>query len=121
MSEGRVVRADPRLSEMRRRYLAGASLNEVGRQFGITGERVRRLFREAGLRSRSPAEATALRTRERATRDAAIVKRVEQVRDIEKVAHDFAASSDHVRRLLRREAPQLSVPPKNSRVTRGYW
>jgi len=39
-------------------YRQGATLEEVGEQYGITRERVRQLFKEAGLATRSRQEAS---------------------------------------------------------------
>lgn len=50
-----------RAAAMYRIYVAGATLQEVGDRFGISRERVRQVFREAGLSTRSPAEAGAMR------------------------------------------------------------
>lgn len=52
---------DPRVPEMFTKYAAGASLVEVGNEYGISRERVRQLFREAGLSTRSRAETAAIR------------------------------------------------------------
>jgi hypothetical protein len=55
----------PRIAAMYARYDEGASLREVGREFGLTGERVRQLFAQHGLATRSRLEAKALGRAER--------------------------------------------------------
>lgn len=117
-----MLASDRRLGEMRRRYLAGATLNEVGREFGVSGERVRKIFREAGVATRSPAEVRELRREQIAATERVIVARMEEVDDLDAVATEFALSPESVRKVLRRAAPHLDVViPKNCRVPRGYW
>lgn len=59
---------EPRVAEMYAKYGNGASLREVGQEFGLTGERVRQLFLENGLKTRSRLE---VKARDRAAREAA--------------------------------------------------
>jgi DNA-binding CsgD family transcriptional regulator len=55
------ARIPERVLEMRELYDAGGTLGEVAERFGISRERVRQLFRDHGLPTRSIAEAAALR------------------------------------------------------------
>lgn len=71
-------------------YESGAALEEVGRAFGITRERVRQIFRDHGLPVRSVKDAYALQrarqSREHATR---IEHRFRHLRDIDAVAREL--------------------------------
>jgi DNA-binding CsgD family transcriptional regulator len=55
------ARVPERVLEMRELYDAGGTLGEVAERFGISRERVRQLFRDHGLPTRSTAEAATLR------------------------------------------------------------
>jgi Homing endonuclease associated repeat len=59
---------DQRVEEMHVLYRAGRSLRAVGAEFGISAERVRQLFRENDLGTRSPDEGKAMRKRQREKR-----------------------------------------------------
>jgi hypothetical protein len=54
---------DPRTRQMRAVYVQGLTLEQVGKQFGLTRERVRQIFCEAGLSTRSTRETRALRSK----------------------------------------------------------
>lgn len=60
---------ESRVADMYAMYGEGASLRKVGNEFGLSAERVRQLFAENGLKTRSRMEA---RARKRAARDAAL-------------------------------------------------
>jgi Homing endonuclease associated repeat len=51
---------DQRIEKMHALYRTGSSLRTVGAEFGISAERVRQLFRDNGLRTRSRKEQRAL-------------------------------------------------------------
>jgi len=53
--------ASQRTREMYALYANGATLEEVGVRFGLTRERVRQIFREAGISTRSTTETHTLR------------------------------------------------------------
>jgi hypothetical protein len=55
---------DERTRQMRAVYVQGLTLEQVGEQFGLTRERVRQIFREAGLSTRSTRETRALRAKQ---------------------------------------------------------
>jgi hypothetical protein len=57
----RRIKADRRVPAMYRLYENGATLDEVGKAFGISRERVSQLFRRSGLSARSIREAAALK------------------------------------------------------------
>lgn len=59
---------DHRVEEMHALYQAGGSLRAVGAEFGVSAERVRQLFRENGLGTRSRNEGKALLKRQREKR-----------------------------------------------------
>lgn len=59
------VRAKERARSMYERYLEGLSLAEVGREYGLTRERVRQIFKEAGTPTRSRAAARDVRRERR--------------------------------------------------------
>jgi hypothetical protein len=100
---------------------AAATLAEAGCEFGVSAVRVHQLFRQAGLPSRSAADARRLVVERRAARDRAIIARVEITRDVRSVAAEFSLSEDWVRQVLRRSAPHLLPAARNARVPRGYW
>lgn len=61
-----------RVEEMYERYRSGLSLRAVGAENGISGERVRQLFENAGLPTRNSSETRASRQALRTLRSAAI-------------------------------------------------
>lgn len=63
------VERDLRAEAMNAFYGFGATLEEVGRAFGLTRERVRQILRENGFRTRSAAETAALRQKTHVVRE----------------------------------------------------
>lgn len=71
-------------------YEGGATLEEVGRAFGITRERVRQVFREYGLPVRSVKDSYALQRARRSCQYADRIKvRFRQLRDVDAVAREL--------------------------------
>lgn len=66
---GETPAVDARVAGMYAMYAEGASLRDVGKEFSLTAERVRQLFAQNGLKTRSRLEAQAWR---RAARAAAL-------------------------------------------------
>ncbi len=96
---------DPRTRSMYELYVTGATLEEVGERFGITRERVRQVFREAGISTRSLQQTYALR------REQLIQAKTDQIRSAFLVSGDMAAISR-----------SLKVPHSAVRdVVRAYW
>jgi len=56
-----LVHTHRRAQEMYALYSSGATLEEIAYHFGVSRERVRQIFHDAGLSTRSPAEAGAMR------------------------------------------------------------
>lgn len=90
-----------RVKEMYSSYEAGATLEEIAVRFGISRERVRQLFRQAGLSTRSVREAAALKHRllVDANRDG-IVSAFEGGKTAENIAADLGLSLKLVREVL---------------------
>lgn len=68
------------------KYDNGASLREVGEEFGLTGERVRQLFARNGLKTRSRLEAKA---HLKAAREAALQAEREEMRKRRRTSADW--------------------------------
>jgi transposase len=93
-----------RLLEMRALYERGATLREVGEEFGISGERVGQLFRGAGLRTRSTGETRAL---EREPRAREMYELYGQGMTLGEVGEKFGISASGVRHLFEIEGLPL--------------
>jgi hypothetical protein len=104
-------------------YQGGATLAQTGRRFGLSGERVRQIFRGAGLPVRSPREARDLRRTQQAERERAMVERLRESGDLELAAQDFDVRPRRIREVAKRMAPELLAPLGRTepRVARGYW
>ena len=104
-------------------YQRGATLAQTGQRFGLSGERVRQIFRTAGLPVRSPAEARELRRAHQAEREQAMVEHLRKSGDLEAVAAEFSVRSRRIREVAKRMAPELLAPLGRAepRVARGYW
>lgn len=104
-------------------YESGATLAQTGRRFGLSGERVRQIFRTAGLPVRSPREARDLRREQQSERERAMVERLRECGDFELAASEFAVRPRRIREVAKRMAPELLEPLGRAepRVARGYW
>lgn len=101
-------------------YCAGATLGEVGKRFGLTGERVRQIFRNAGLHTRSLTETQSLR------HDRLIQEKGEQIaaayrrhKDVDEVAKRLKVPRTLVKEVVashlspgERRRPRRPIPPK---------
>ena len=114
---------DPSTQKMFAAYQGGATLAQTGQQFGLSGERVRQIFRAAGLPVRSPSEARELRRRQQEDRERAMVERLREEGDINLVAGEFSVRPRRIREVTKRMAPELLAPLGRAepRVARGYW
>jgi len=86
---------DSRVPAMYQAYLEGATLEQAGRQFGLTRERVRQLFKGAGLPTRSVAAAHRLRSAQRTQpgpADGVTDKQLARVRKVAEAIALFRAS-----------------------------
>jgi Homing endonuclease associated repeat len=97
-------------------YATGATLEEVGVRFGLTRERVRQVFQEAGLPTRSIAETLSLR------RERAVHERSEEIcaaystrRDVGEVARALDLPRVVVKEVVERHFP----PPERRRRPRA--
>ena len=71
-------------------YDGGATLEEVGRAFGVSRERVRQIFRDHGMPVRSVKDTHALqRARQSRQRANRITDRFRDLRDVDAVAHEL--------------------------------
>lgn len=81
---------DERTRQMRAVYVQGLTLEQVGEQFGLTRERVRQIFCEAGLSTRSTRETRALRAQRVLDGCGEEIKAAFQLsHDVAVVAHKF--------------------------------
>lgn len=81
---------DERTRQMHSVYVTGLTLEQVGKLFDLTRERVRQIFREAGLSIRTTSETRALRSKHLLESCGEEVKAAFLVsHDIEQVAHRF--------------------------------
>jgi hypothetical protein len=81
-------------------YQRGATLDEVGDAFGLTRERVRQLFANAGLKSRTRSEAAALKRAGTFARADEIVERFRALRNESLVAGELAVPERFVKEIL---------------------
>lgn len=104
-------------------YQGGATLQQTGRRFGLSGERVRQIFHSAGLPVRSPREALEVRRAQQGARERAMVDCLREYGDLELVASEFLVRPRRIRDVAQRLAPELLAPfaPPAPRVPRGYW
>lgn len=101
-------------------YNTGATLREVGERFGLTGERVRQIFRSAGLSTRSITETQSLRhdhlVEEQGDQIAAAFRRH---KDVGEVAERLKVPHTLVKEIVvsrfpprERRRPRRPIPPK---------
>jgi len=98
-------------------YVGGATLEEVGARFGITRERVRQVFREAGISTRSITETHVLRhDRLVNQRGAEICKAFSESRDVEAVSRQLNVPRTVVKEVVTQHFPPGSRAfPKKTR------
>jgi Homing endonuclease associated repeat/Sigma-70, region 4/helix-turn-helix, Psq domain len=102
------------------RYQGGATLQEVGDEFGVTRERVRQILKAAGY-STEEARKTLARTT-RCSREEEAVTRLHGGATIQSVAQSLDMTVSAVRALAKKFAPSASEDlRKGSRVPNGYW
>ena len=80
-------------------YQDGATLEEVGKRYGITRERVRQLFKKAGLKTRSRQETLELKRRRDPT-VAEMYALYEQGATLKEVGPQFGRSAERVGELF---------------------
>jgi hypothetical protein len=98
--EQRKARRPDRLREMYDLYASGATLAEAGQAFGVTRERARQLFKEAGFKVRTPAEAAAIKRALVHGRASEIVTAFNRLRDVDRVAAELSVPKAAVREVL---------------------
>ena len=91
---------------MRALYAGGATLEEVGARFGLSRERVRQILQEAGIKTRSIGETSALR-RDRLLRERGdeIRAAFSELKDIDAVARRLEVPRALVREVVARSFP----------------
>jgi DNA-binding transcriptional regulator LsrR (DeoR family) len=99
--EARKRGASPRVLEMYELYEHGATLEEIGDDFGITRERVRQLFKQAGLQTRTISATAALKQAADHQRADEIVDCFRQVKDLAVVAQELDIPKNVVTKVLR--------------------
>lgn len=99
--EARKGQANPRVLAMYQSYERGATLVEIGDDFGITRERVRQLFKKAGLQTRTVSAAAALKQAANLQRADEIVERFRDLKDSVAVASELDIPKNIVTSVLR--------------------
>lgn len=99
--QARKREASPRVLEMYELYEHGATLEEIGDDFGITRERVRQLFKQAGLQTRTTSATAALKQAADHQRGEEIVDCFRQVKDAANVAQELDIPKNIVTSVLR--------------------
>ncbi len=104
-------------------YQAGSTLAQTGERFGLSGERVRQIFRAEGLPVRSPGQARELRRAQQSERERDMVERLRECGDFDVAADEFDVRPRRIREVVKRMAPELLGPLGRAepRVARGYW
>jgi AraC-like DNA-binding protein len=123
--DGKIKRNET-VDEMHRHYLQGATLEEVGQRAGISRERVRQLFNDAELPTRTRAVAWRRKMEARAQRanagDELIAQQFREGKNIQTLAdeHDLAVSAIRTilrAKLSRREYLDVPTDPQPKRYT----
>ncbi|MGH2832472.1 MAG: homing endonuclease associated repeat-containing protein, partial [Solirubrobacteraceae bacterium] len=119
--EARKREASPRVVEMYELYEHGATLEEIGDDFGITRERVRQLFKAAGLQTRTISATATLKQAADQQRADEIVDCFRQIKDFAAVAQELDMPKNAVSKVVRerlspREYRELTTVPKASPV-----
>ena len=98
-------------------YEAGATLEEVGRAFGISRERVRQIFRDHGLPVRSVKDSSALHRARQSRQYSSLIKdRFREVCDVGVVAHELQLPKTLVAEIVENAfTPAERRKPKNAR------
>lgn len=101
-------------------YQGGATLQEIGDEFGVTRERVRQIFKTAGY-STEEVRKTRVQAK-RQSREAEAVTQLHSGATIQAVAQNLDMTVSAVRALAEKFAPSASENlRKGSRVPNGYW
>jgi hypothetical protein len=106
---------DPRTRQMHSVYVTGLTLEQVGKLFGLTRERVRQIFREAGLSIRSTSETRALRSKHLIEGCGEEIKAAFLVsHNVEQVAHRFGLPITVTKVFIKTQFPHTweRRPPK---------
>jgi hypothetical protein len=106
---------DERTRQMHAAYVTGLTLQQVGKLFGLTRERVRQVFREAGLSIRSTKETRALRSKHLLEGCGEEVKAAFLIsHDVERVAHRFGLPISVAQDFIKTQFPHSweRRPPK---------
>jgi hypothetical protein len=98
-------------------YEAGATLEEVGRAYGISRERVRQIFRDHGLPVRSVKDARALQRARQTSQYAPCIKnRFRELRDVNAVAQELQLPRNLVAEIVQGSfTPAERRRPKHAR------
>lgn len=107
---------DRRAQSMYAAYLDGATLEEVGQQFGLTRERIRQIFVKAGLPTRSIRQAFGIKRKAELKRAQEIVRLFKEVGDELQVSTTLGISVHTVREALSTHLPTARVYRKHNRT-----
>jgi hypothetical protein len=108
---------DERTRQMHAAYATGLTLEQVGKLFDLTRERVRQIFREAGLSIRSTSETRALRSKHLIEGCGEEIKAAFLVsHNVEQVAHRFGLPIAVTKEFIKAQFPHTweRRPPKPS-------
>ena len=112
-------RVPARVREMYELYEYGATLDEVGEDFGISRERVRQLFGRAGLKTRSMAETAQLKREADRHRTDEIVEGFRRSKDVALVATELEIAKRTIIEVVRAELPPEEYQPPRSKAPRA--
>lgn len=94
--------------EMHALYIGGMTLEQCAKRYGITRERVRQVFKKAGLPKRTPEQNRALRRLDAPAAERA-VQLYRRTGDIDAVARELGVRRDAAREAIHQALPQHSV------------
>jgi predicted transcriptional regulator len=97
------------VAQMYNRYKYGGTLSEIGREFGISGERVRQLINAGGYETMLLAERRMNASRARSAEIIAAYKRLGSVED---AARAVGIPPDHVKEILNTQSPDNELQRK---------
>ena len=97
------------VAQMYNRYKYGSTLSEIGREFGLSGERVRQLINDGGYEVMPLSER---RMNGSISRSAEIIAAYKRLGTVEDAARAFGIPPDHVKEILNTKSPDKELRRK---------